>query len=212
MSIDRSLSQVKIKLLLTLPIISVLMVSCSTTPGDAAYGGGHPEQAAELYRRGAEQGDSSAALKLGLLLNNGEASSAVYGAPVDWFDRACQLGDSAGCHNAGLAYEYGEKGVAKDYSKARFYYLEAAQRGYPQAQYNLGSLYANNYFNNDLEGYKWILLATKQAESCKSNPLCEWILNDPPGHRTTLRNRLPQHQINTAHEFAGSWKPKPAGS
>lgn len=51
--------------------LALFMCGCSTTPGDAALRGGHPTHAADLYKQGALQGDSSAALKLGLLIDNG---------------------------------------------------------------------------------------------------------------------------------------------
>jgi TPR repeat protein len=41
-----------------------------------------------------------------------------------------------------LAYEHGE-GVAKDYTKAAFFYCEAARRGDAEGQYGLGWMYAN---------------------------------------------------------------------
>src|SRR5258708_2928138 len=99
---------------------------------------------------GSEQGDPAAALRLGFLLDSGY-----------WFRKACDLGSLPGCHNAGVAYESGKGRLDKDYSQARAYYLRAAERGYMQSQYNLASLYSNNYISppDDVEGLKWMLLA-----------------------------------------------------
>jgi len=136
--------------------------------------------AAKLYRQGAHDGDASAALKLGLLL---------FQSPIDgyepsgvWFIRACELGSSPGCHDAGVGFEYGHSGLTQSYEQAEHFYRVAADRGYIQSQYNLGSLYANRYLVGDVAGLKWILVAQSQARACGSQPSCKWILDDPPQH------------------------------
>jgi hypothetical protein len=201
----------KIRVLLVVLTAVQLLASCSTTPGDAAHRGGHYEQAADLYRRGAEQGDASAALKLGLLVDAGEANSEMFGSSGLWFIRACDLGDNTGCHNAGVGFEYGREGSAgldKNLNKARDYYLRAAERGYMQSQYNLGSLYANQYFADDIEGLKWLLLSQKNAQSCVSTPLCKWVLNDPPGHIKQLRQRMSAVDVVRAERMMSEWVAK----
>ena len=195
--------------IIALFVVSIpVLISCSTTPGDAANRGGHPEQAANLYMQGAEQGDSSAALKLGSMVSEGKVSSAKYGNALKWYERACQLGDNAGCHNSGNAYEYGKSGANKDYKKARKYYTLAAEKGYMQSQYNLGSLYSNQYINNDTEGLKWMLIAEKTAGNCSKVPLCQWVQEDPPGHRAKLKSRMSQSQITNSKQQANEWKVK----
>lgn len=187
-----------------------LFVGCVHTPGDAALDAGHPKQAASLYKQGADQGDPSAALKLGLLVEQGKVSNADYGNAARWYERACELGSLPGCHNVGVSYEYGSNGVNKDIKKANESYLKAADRGYMQSQYNLASLYSNQYIDppNDVEGYKWMTLARNAAEQCKDQQLCDWILKDPPGHMTKLKSRLSTDQINQAEFLVKSWKPK----
>jgi len=187
-------------------VLIPLVVSCSTTPGDAAYRGGHPKQAANLYRQGADQGDKAAALKLGLMLSEGKASSANYGSAIKWYERACELGSDAGCHNSGNAYEYGQAGVNKNYKKAREFYTLAAEKDYMQSQYNLGSLYSNQYFKNDIEGLKWMLIAEKAANNCSNIPLCQWVQKDPPGHRAKLMARMSQNDITESQQQANEWK------
>jgi TPR repeat protein len=185
-------------------------VACSSVPGDAALRGGHPDQAAELYRRGAEQGDAAAALRLGLLVAEGRVSTSKYGESGTWYKRACELRSLPGCHNVGVSYEYGKNGLAKDLVEAQAYYSKAAAAGYMQSQYNLGSMYSNNYItpSNDIEGLKWLVLAQKAAAECKQEQLCQWILQDPPGHRRRLENRLSSAQQNEAHALAAQWNVK----
>lgn len=193
--------------LLGLCLISCV-VGCSTTPGDAAYRGGHSEQAADLYKQGADQGDGAAALKLGLMIDAGKASTESYGSKSKWYLRSCELGNEAGCHNSGNAYEYGQDGFIKDYEKARGYYRLAAEKGFMQSQYNLGSMYSNRYFDNDVEGLKWMVLAQKSASSCSILPLCKWVLEDPPGHKNKLMSRMTPAQIAQANDLANAWTPK----
>jgi len=187
-----------------------LFVGCAHTPGDASLRAGHPKQAASLYRQGADQGDASAALKLALLIEKGNFNNPEYGGAAQWYERACGLGSLPGCHNVGASYEYGSNGVAKDIKKATDSYLKAAERGYMQSQYNLASLYSNQYIEpqNDVEGYKWMILARNAAQQCKDQPLCEWILKDPPGQTVKLKIRLSADQINQAESLAKFWKPK----
>lgn len=187
-------------------ILAFSTISCSTTPGDAAYRSGHSEQAADLYQKGAEQGDSAAALKLGLLVSKGTVSPEKYGHAIKWFIRACELGNNAGCHNSGHAYGDGLAGADKNHTRAREYYTIAAEKGYMQSQYNLGSLYANQYFKNDIEGLKWLLISDKTANNCLAKPLCQWIKNDPPGHRNKLMERMNENQISRAQQQANEWK------
>ncbi len=187
--------------------ILISVSGCSSVPGDAALRSGHPEQAANLYRRGADQGDASAALRLGLLIDEGKVSATEYGEAGSWFKKACALGNSTACHNVGVAYEEGKNGLVKDYIQAWKYYLMAATRGYMQSQYNLASLYSNSYIApNDVEGLKWILIAQNTAETCRKQPLCQWILDDPPRHRQRLERRMSNAQIQEAHMLATQWK------
>lgn len=184
-----------------------LLAACSTTPGDAAYRTGHPEEAAELYLRGAQSGDDKAALKLGLLLESDVVDAGRFGTATTWFERACELGNVTGCHNAGVGLEYGKDGHGKDYMKAGTYYRKAAERGYMQSQYNLGSLHANQHLSDDIEGLKWLLLSQVNAKKCAPEELCQWILNDPPGHIEALTQRMTQVQIEEAHQRAAQFSP-----
>ena len=178
--------------------ILVALVSCSTTPGDAANRSDHSRQAAELYRQGAEQGDAVAALKLGLLIEDDASLITEFGEPGRWFVRSCEIVDDAGCHNAGVGYEYGNNGLTKSYEQARDYYQKAARRGYMKSQYNPGSLYSNLYFQDDVTGLTWLLAAQDNARACVTKPLCKWILDDAPGHVAKLKGRMTPEDIATA--------------
>lgn len=185
-------------------LLGLLVAGCSTTPGDAASRSGHPQQAAELYRRGAEQGDAAAALKLGLLVEQGSVSTDQFGTSGRWYLKGCDLGNEIACHNAGVGYEYGQGGLDKTYESARSYYRRAADKGYMQSQYNLGTLYSNKYFADDVEGLKWLLASQATAQSCSKNELCQWILRDPPGHIAKIKARMSPEQISQAQAQAAA--------
>lgn len=179
----------------------------NATPGDAAARGGHYKQAAELYKKGAEQGDATAAMKLAFIFKRVQLSPE-FKTPLFWFEKACELGIPMGCHNAAYGYEealYDLK--SKDLIKAETNYRNAAEKGYMQSQYNLASMYSNNYITppNDVEGYKWFLISLKNAENCSDKKLCQWILSDPPKHGTKLKERMTSEQISKAQELAESW-------
>lgn len=179
---------------------------CSSTPGDAAARSGQPEAAAKLYERGASQGDAVAALKLGLLVSEGRATG--YGTAGSWFLKSCQLGEVVGCHNVGVGYEYAQYGLQMNYAEAARFYRMAAERGYMQSQYNLGSMYSNRYLSDDVEGLKWLLLSQKVADSCLSQPLCKWVRDDPPGHVSKLMGRMSTADVQSAKAQAAAWSPR----
>ncbi|MGC9967224.1 MAG: hypothetical protein ABSE08_17640 [Syntrophobacteraceae bacterium] len=115
-------------------LLMIILSGCSHTPGDAAVRGGHSQAGADLYLKGAELGHADAALKLGLLLGEGRVSGPRYRTAGHWFKRACELGSMVGCHNTGVAYEYGTDGMAMDYVEASNYYRRAAEKGYMECR------------------------------------------------------------------------------
>jgi Sel1 repeat len=187
--------------------VALLLGACSSTPGDAALRSDHPQQAADLYRRGAEQGDAEAAFKLGRLIDGGTLRDSSYGNAGHWYVEACELGDVVGCHNAAVGYEYGTLGLDKSYEEARSLYKRAAQQGYMQSQYNLGSLYANQYFTGNVEGLAWLLAAQAKASACLPDPLCKWVVDDPPGHVSRLKAAMSADDIARSMALAETLAP-----
>jgi TPR repeat protein len=188
----------KLNAVLTPLLASLVAAACSTTPGDAANRSNHPQQAAELYRRGADQGDALAARKLAFLIEEHSELSAEFGTMGTWFLKGCDVGDLPSCHNVGVGYETSKFGLSQNYDQARIYYQKAADHGYMQSQYNLGTLYSNQYFNDDTEGLKWLLASQRSAKTCATVPLCKWILDDPPSHVAKLKGRMTTAAIAAA--------------
>ena len=139
-----------------------------------------------------------AARKLAFLLEDNPAMSPEFGIVANWFQEGCDLGDVTSCHNVGIGYEYSKFGLTQDYDQARTYYQRAADHGYMQSQYDLGTLYSNQYFNDYTEGLKWLLASQRSAKTCAAVPLCKWILDDPPGHVAKLKGRMAADAIAAA--------------
>jgi uncharacterized protein len=74
------------------------------------------------------------------------------------YEQAAEAGDALGMFNAGTLHYLG-KGVAQDYAAARQWFLRAADRNFPAAQYNLGVMaLGQGQARNPLEAYQWFRL------------------------------------------------------
>lgn len=168
------------------------------------------EKAAAAYRKSAEAGNANAALQLGNLLAQGRVPVARFGQAADWYRKGCALGDLSACHNAGSSYEAGKNGVAKDVIEAATYYLKAAERAFLPSMINLGALYANGLIisTDDVEGYKWLLIARLAANQCAGMPMCQSVIKDRQGHREKMQSRLSASEQRSAERMAMDWKPK----
>ncbi|KGK43062.1 hypothetical protein LH51_02885 [Nitrincola sp. A-D6] len=136
------------------------------------------EEAARLYRIGANQGHMDSITNLRALQNkafavelnqqlplaeagNSEAQNRVgemleFGQGIErdkheafiWYQRAADQGEVSAWHNLGRSYNFGT-GVDQDFEIAEEWYRKAADRGYTQALFFLGTLYATDHGNDD---------------------------------------------------------------
>lgn len=132
------------------------------------------EEAARLYRQGANQGhlDSITSLRalqniayaqefarlmplakagnaesqnrIGEMLEFGQGVERDKDAAYQWFQRAAEQGEVSAWHNLGRSYNFGS-GVEQNYATAEEWYRKAADRGYTQSLFFLGTLYATNH-------------------------------------------------------------------
>lgn len=81
--------------------------------------------------------------------------------------------------NLGEMYFLG-RGVAQDYAKARFWYLNAAKTGMAEAQYRLGVMYAKGHGvrPDEAKAASWYRLAAQQDHALAQRSL------DPLRHAT----------------------------
>ena len=146
------------------------------------------------------------------------------GAALVAFVEACNLGNNNACHKVGTAYSKGLYSVSRDYTKARQWYLKAAMRGYAPSQQNIANLYAYRLLDesNDVEGYKWLLLAEKTVATClpgtieaQSNTLaaerrrlCQLASAGQGRLRSIFRKRMSSEQMQQSERLARQWSAK----
>lgn len=168
------------------------------------------EKSALTYRDQANKGNANAALQLGNLLFHGRVPVTRFGQPAEWYRKGCDLGSLSACHNAGYSYESGTSGVTRDAVEAANYYLKAAERAFLPSMANLGALYANGHIQSadNIEGYKWLLIARLAANQCATLPICKAVIEDRHGHREKMQSRLSASEQRAAERLAMDWKPK----
>lgn len=76
-----------------------------------------------------------------------------------------QAGDAEAEFTLGLAYDRGIEGIQQDYERAAKWYRLAALQGHPQAQANLGLLYAagEGVPQDYAEAFRWSRMAAHQC-------------------------------------------------
>ncbi len=189
--------------------IITLALLPALSPAASAPNPRQDEKSANTLRQRAEKGDGNAALQLGNLLTQDRVPAAKFGNAADWYRRGCTLGDLSACHNTGYSYEAGKNGVARDVLEAAAYYLKAAERAFLPSMINLGAIYVNGMIiADDVEGYKWLLIARLAANQCAGTPLCQSVIEDRNGHRAKMKSRLSASEQRRAEKMAMDWKPK----
>ena len=135
---------------------------------------------------------------LGLLVVLPPILSSTYAAP----DRkAADQGDAQAQHNLGFMYHDG-RGVAQDYTQARFWYRKAADQGHALAQGNLGLMYewGEGVVQNFVQAHKWFNITAAHSTG-ESRELA--VKN-----RDILERKMTQAQVAEAQKIAQEWKPK----
>ncbi len=96
-----------------------------------------PAEAARVYRKAANAGNTSAMVELGVLLAEGDGIKKDETEAKAWFEKAALAGDPNGMANLGSVYG-GGIGVPVDLAAAREWYGKAAAANYSEGQYQLG--------------------------------------------------------------------------
>lgn len=98
-------------------------------------------EAAQLFRRAAEQGHVHAQRNLGYLYQTGQGLRQDNARAVRWYRRAAKQGNSAAqLRLCALYYRHAQK-FGQAHVKAAKWYRKAAERGMADAQFNLGYAY-----------------------------------------------------------------------
>lgn len=118
-----------------------------------------------ILQNTAEQGNSSAQKKLGLIYFNAAMPFQNKEAGARWLMKAAEKGDVEAERYVGWMYAYGE-GLEKDKEKAVFWYRKAAEHGDPQAQGNLGRrfLRGEGVAQDYRQALSWFTKAAEQGD------------------------------------------------
>lgn len=130
------------------------------------------KEALGYYKLAAEQGNTDAQYKLGLLYSNGQGVEQDYVEAAGWYLKAAEQGDAKAQFRLGRCYHNGY-GVTQDYQSAVKWYCKAAEQGNAFAQHNLGYCY---YFGEGVEqdlveAVKWYKKAAEQGTALSQNAL-----------------------------------------
>lgn len=186
------------------------------------------EEAARLYRIGANQGDLDSITSLRALQNkafaieynkllsiadagNSEAQNRIgemleFGQGVDrdkqaafnWYQLAADQGDVSAWHNLGRSYNFGT-GVEQDYEIAEDWYRQAAERGYTKSLFFLGTLYATDHGSDTSYNSDIIAYAWLQNAADLGDQTAR-----PIAERLLLK--LDSDEIDTAKQLAERYK------
>ncbi len=128
---------------------------------------GHHDQAAQLWRVLAEDGNPDAQFALGELYASGDVQAGIdqnLAKAAKWYRRAAQQGHVKAQYNLGVFYASGA-GVPYDLREAARWWRMAALQGHIQAQFNLGLLYAQGtgVASNPAEAVRWWGMAAEHG-------------------------------------------------
>lgn len=104
--------------------------------GEVAYRKGDLMAAMALWRKAAEAGYAPAQVRLAGALDDAEQDEEA----VQWYRKATAQGSVPGEFGLGVMYLKGE-GIAKDFEKARFHILRAANQNHVPALRTMSELY-----------------------------------------------------------------------
>ncbi|MCG6963131.1 MAG: sel1 repeat family protein, partial [Acidobacteria bacterium] len=97
--------------------------------GLAAYKAGHYQEALDLWRPLAAQGNPEAQFRLGYMYANGLGVALDQGLALTWYRKAAELGHAKAQYNVGIAYLQGT-GVGKDPKEASTWLKRSASQGW----------------------------------------------------------------------------------
>lgn len=96
----------------------------------------------------AKAGNAEAQNRIGEMLEFGQGVERDTTAAYQWFQRAAEQNEVSAWHNLGRSYNFGS-GIEQNYATAEEWYRKAADRGYTQSLFFLGTLYATAHGQDD---------------------------------------------------------------
>ena len=135
-------------------------------------------EAVKWYRKGAEQGNSSAQNSLGYMYQYGYGVTKDYAEALKWYRKGAEQGNANAQNNLGTMYINGY-GVEKNYEEALKWYRKTAEQNNPLGQNQLGWLYYNGYgvAKDYTKALKWFRKAADQGNATAQNSLGNMYYN-----------------------------------
>jgi uncharacterized protein len=114
----------------------------------------------------AENGDTDAQIKLGVMYHGGKGVRRDYTEAMKWFRKAANQGDAEAQAVLGVMYLKGE-GIQRDYVEAVRWIRKAANQNLASAQVLLGGMYERGVgvSRNYRRAYVWYILGSSQSHS-----------------------------------------------
>ena len=165
-------------------------------------------EAVAWYRRAAEQGLAGAQFSLGSMYDRGIGVTADHLEAAKWIRLAAEQGYVIAQFALGSMYDIDDHvpsnaaETAAQYERATEavkWYRRAAQQGYALAQYNLGMLYQDGIGvpRDDEVALMWFEIAAAQGDTAAMD------------QRSTIAERMPREQIDSAQRRAAAFRPRP---
>lgn len=189
--------------------------------------------ASNWYRKAAEQGNAEAQFALGQMYSRGWGVPRDMADALRWLQMANSV-DSDGPPTDWLSVE--GYGMPQDPRQAAYWYWQAAENGHPEAQFNLGRLYAsgNGVKRDEEQAARWMSASAGQGYAPAQVNLGErfaagngvskddkrayfWLTlallhGDKSGEkiRTAEAAKLPSAEVAEQDRAAQNWKPRMA--
>jgi uncharacterized protein len=119
-------------------------------------------EASRWYQKAADQGNAAAQFALGQLYSRGWGVPRDVADAIRWFEMANSVDSGGPPTDWSPVVGYG---MARDPQRAAFWYRQAADRGHPEAQFNLGLLYAKGegVKRDNAQAARWMSASATQG-------------------------------------------------
>ena len=164
--------------------------------GRIAATNGDYDEAAQWYRKSADQGNVGGQHDLAVLYINGTGVTQDYAEAVKLFSLAAAQGDVESQYSLGLRYLKGDH-VAQNFNEAAKCFGMAAEQGNADAMLSYGRRFVSGegVTKDIVQAYKWCTLADKNGK---------WGASDV---RDSLAKQMTPEQITQGNDLANNFVP-----
>lgn len=161
--------------------------------------------ATKLFREAALQGLPQAKRNLCSMYYREQDTSVDYASAVKRLHMEAQMANSLAPYE--MARMYMDDTLARDYGEAARWFRFAAEQGMPQAQIELGKLYAEGLGvpQDYVMAHKWFNVAAAQL----SNVYVHGQRTDAASRREAIAVKMTPSQVADAQALARDWRPTP---